>query len=256
MNEKNLCDYYNKFNEDKRLNRRHGIVEFTIVKKYIDKYLKDNCKIIDIGAGTGKYSSYINSLGYDITAVELVKSNLVKLKENVPNIKAYQGNALDLSKFKDESFDIVLLFGPLYHLISKEEKIKALEEAKRIVKQNGIIMIQYCLKDFAIIKHGFIDENISESINNNTIDSNFNIISKEEDLYSFVTIDEIDELNSLLNLKSITRVNPDGLTEYMRPSINKLSDEDFNTYINYVLKNCEDKYMLGYGRHLLDIVTK
>ena len=58
MNEKNIIDYYNKFNENKRLTRRHGIVEYTTSMKYILKYLKKikKPKIIDIGAGTGKYS--------------------------------------------------------------------------------------------------------------------------------------------------------------------------------------------------------
>ena len=56
MNEENLITYYNKFNEDKRLNTRHGTIEFITTMKYIHKYLKDNDKIIEIGAGTGKYS--------------------------------------------------------------------------------------------------------------------------------------------------------------------------------------------------------
>ena len=42
MNEKNIIDYYNKFNENKRLTRRHGIVEYTTSMKYILKYLKNN----------------------------------------------------------------------------------------------------------------------------------------------------------------------------------------------------------------------
>ena len=111
--------YYNKFNEDKRLTHRHGIIEFNTTIKYIDKILKNmnNPKIIDVGAGCGKYSIYLSDKGYDVTAIELVKHNLMTLKSKNKNVKAYQGNALNLSKFKDNSFDMVLLFGPLYHLI-------------------------------------------------------------------------------------------------------------------------------------------
>ena len=116
-----LEKYYNKFNEDKRLLSRHGQVEFFVAMHYIKEIIGDrkNLDIIDIGAGTGRYSLELDNLGYDVTAVELVKHNLMTLKKNAPDIKSYQGNALDLSRFKDESFDVVLLFGPLYHLIKK-----------------------------------------------------------------------------------------------------------------------------------------
>ncbi len=85
MNEKNLIDYYNKFNENKRLDRRHGIVEYTTAMKYIKKYLKKfkNPQIIDIGAGTGKYSIELANMGYNVTAVELVKHNLMTIKKIV-----------------------------------------------------------------------------------------------------------------------------------------------------------------------------
>ena len=186
MNEENLIKYYNKFNEDKRLTRRHGIVEYITTMKYIHKYLKakKNPKIIDVGAGTGKYSITLHNEGYDVTAVELVKHNLMYIKKANPNIKSYQGNALNMKRFKDKTFDIVLLFGPMYHLISEEEKLKALSEAKRILKDDGIILISYYMNEYCIIKHGFIDGYIKSSIKEELIDKDFHIKSKSDDLYS------------------------------------------------------------------------
>jgi ubiquinone/menaquinone biosynthesis C-methylase UbiE len=142
MNEEKLIKYYNKFNEDKRLTTKHGMIEFKTSMKYILEYLNkmDNPKIIDIGAGTGKYSLALDKLGYDVSAIELVKHNLKVLESKNSNVKTYLGNAIDLSKFKDNSFDLVILFGPMYHLINIEDKIKALNEAKRIVKKSGYIL--------------------------------------------------------------------------------------------------------------------
>ena len=167
MNEENLINYYNKFNEDKRLTHRHGIVEFITAMKYIHHYLNKlkDPKIIDVGAGTGAYSVALANEGYDVTAVELVKHNLMTLKAKNSPVKAYLGNATNLSLFSDNSFDMVLLFGPLYHLISKEDKIKALMEAKRIVKPNGYILISYYMNEYAIITHGFKDNNIKFGLN-------------------------------------------------------------------------------------------
>ena len=70
---------------------------------------KDNPKIIDIGAGTGAYSIPLANEGYDVTAVELIKHNLMTLRKNSDKVKTYLGNAIDLHKFKDNTFDIVLL---------------------------------------------------------------------------------------------------------------------------------------------------
>lgn len=254
MNEKNLITYYNKFNEDKRLTRRRGQVEYLTTMKYIHNYLKPNDKIIEIGAGTGAYSIALSKENYDITAVELVKHNLKQIEEKSNKVKTILGNAINLSMIKDNTYDITLLFGPMYHLITKEEKIKALLEAKRITKKNGIIMIAYCMNDYAIIEHGFIDNNIKECIKNNEIDSNYHITPKSTDLYSRLTLSEIDELNKLTNLKRIKIISSDGPANYIRKSLNKMDEETFNIFMDYHFKTCERLDLIGASTHTLDIL--
>ena len=258
MNEENLINYYNKFNEDKRLTHRHGIVEYETAMKYIKEYLKNmnNPKIIDIGAGTGKYSVALANEGYNVTAVELVKHNLMTLKAKNSPVKAYLGNAINLTKFKDNSFDMVLLFGPLYHLISKENKLKALMEAKRIVKEDGLILVSYYMNEYAIITHGFKDNNILDAIKNKEVDDTFHVTPKETDLYSMVRLEDIDELNKLSNLKRIKILAQDGPSDYIRPIINKMDDKTFKTYLNYHFSACERKELLGASSHVLDILKK
>ena len=256
MNENNLIKYYNKFNEDKRLNTKHGQIEFKTALYYIDKYIKPDNKILDIGAGTGKYSIYYSNKGYDVTAVELVKHNLKVIEKNNKDIKCILGNAIDLSMIPDNTYDITLLFGPMYHLISYEDKLKALMEAKRVTKKNGYIFISYCMNEFAVITHGFIDNNINSSIKDNLINKDYMITPKENDLYSFVRIEDIDYLKDKVNLKRELILSQDGPTEYMRKIINKMDIDTFNTFIDYHLKTCERKELLGSGRHILDILKK
>lgn len=258
MNEKELITYYNKFNEDKRLNTRHGQIEYLTSMKYIHEILKDikNPKIVDIGAGTGAYSIKLYEEGFDVTAVELVKHNLKVIESKNKNIKTIQANAINLDKIKDNTYDLTLLFGPMYHLITKEEKIKALNEAKRITKENGIIMIAYCMNDHAIITHGFIDNNIKECIKNNELDNNFHITPKKNDLYSRLTIDDINELNKETNLKRIKIITPDGPANYLRKTLNKMDEETFNLFIKYHLSTCERLDLIGAAAHTLDILKK
>lgn len=254
MNEENLINYYNKFNEDKRLKTKHGNVEYITAMKYIHKYLKKGNSIIDIGAGTGAYSIALYNEGYDVTAVELVKHNLRVIQSKNKNIKCFQGNALDLSKFKDDSFDITILFGPMYHLIGVDNKIKALNEAKRITKKNGYIFISYCMNEYAIIEHGFIDNYISDSFANNDIDNNFKIIDKDNNLYSYVRIEDINYIKNKCNLKRVKIISQDGPTEYLKKYINNMDNDTYEMFIKYHLSTCERKDLLGASRHILDIL--
>lgn len=257
MNEKELIEYYNKFNEDKRLTRRHGKVEFIVTLKYIYDYLNkmNNPKIIDIGAGTGKYSIELSNQGYDVTAIELVKHNLSYIKK-YDKIKSYQGNAIDLSRFKDETFDLTLLFGPMYHLIDENDKIKALNEAKRITKKDGIIMVAYIMNDYCILTHGFKDNNILNAIENKMIDDSFKCIKWDNNLYSVYRIEDIDKLNEKVNLNRIKIITPDGPANYMRNTLNKMSDKEFDKFIEYVLSISDRKDMIGSSAHTIDILKK
>jgi SAM-dependent methyltransferase len=250
MNEKKLIEYYNKHNEDKRLLTKHANIEFITALKYIHEYIKEGNTILDVGAGTGAYSKVLQDEGYDVTAVELVKHNLRYIEDK--GIKCYQGNAINLSRFKDNSFDIVLLFGPMYHLLSMEDKIKALEEAKRVSKK--YIFISYCMNEFAIIYHGFMDGYIKDDIKN--IDDNFKILNDNDNLYSYVRIEDINYLKDTCNLKRVKIINQDGPTEYIKNIVNKMDDDTYQLFIKYHLSTCERPELLGTGRHILDILEK
>ena len=159
-----LEEYYNKFNEEKRLNSRHGRVEFITSMKYIHDCLgslmnekqldlRSQIKILDVGAGTGRYSVPLAEEGYDVTALELVKHNLGRLKQKSDKVKAYQGNATKLKKFGNDEFDLTLVFGPMYHLKSAEEKLAALNEAKRVTKPGGYILVAYIMNEYSVITY-------------------------------------------------------------------------------------------------------
>lgn len=253
-----LIDYYNKFNEDKRLMRRHGKVEFITSMKYIHECLnqKKDAKILDIGAGTGKYSIALSKEGYDVTAVELVNYNLGILKSKKSSVKAFQGTALNLSRFDDNSFDVTLLFGPMYHLFTFEDKKKALQEAKRVTKPNGNILVAYCMNEYSILTFGFKQNNIKQCLKEQKISKDFHTQSEPKDLYDYVRIEDIDKVNAAVNLKRIKIIAADGPANYMRPILHDMDEETFQLFIDYHLTTCERLDLIGASAHTLDILEK
>lgn len=256
--------YYNKFNEEKRLDSRHGQVEFVTSMKYIHKYLevleqqkpKSEIKILDVGAATGRYSVPLAEEGYDVTAVELVKHNLSRLKAKGSTVKAYQGNAMNLKRFEDNSFDVVLVFGPMYHLHEREEKMKALSEAKRVVKPEGYIFVAYIMNEYSVITYAFKEKHILEGIENGMLDQDFHCTKKANELYSFVRTEDIASLNEELGIKRVQIIAADGAANYIRPFLNALNEQEFGYFIEYHLSTCERADLLGASGHLVDILKK
>ena len=155
---KYLNDFYSNYDEDNRLLQRHGSVEFLTTMRYIEKYIKPCDNVIEIGAGTGRYSHTLARQGYAVDAVELIEHNIeVFHKNTLPSetITITQGNALDLSSFQDNKYDVTLLLGPLYHLYSIEDKRQALREAIRVTKPGGIIFAAYVISDGCLLDEGF-----------------------------------------------------------------------------------------------------
>ena len=253
--------YQEDYEEDGRLTRdKMHQLEFITTTKYIDKYLKKGDRILEVGAGTGKYSLHYADKGYQVDAIELVEANIKVLKSNIKNnmnIKVEQGNALDLTRYKDNTFDITLLLGPLYHLFDKEEQEKAIKEAIRVTKKGGIIYIAFILFDVEMLNSAFIKGTIKQDyLEEKRITKEYKPINTKENIFNLMYIKDVKQLIEKQKAKNIHYVSTDGASKLLRDTINNMDEETYKHYINYHFSICEREDLIGYSCHILSIIIK
>ncbi len=255
-------EYYGKFNEEKRFDSRHGQVEYRVTMRYIDALIEDLKKdpsqisIIDIGAGTGRYAVPLAERGYDVRAVEPVKHNYSRMKLKSDKLKCHQLDARRLKGIPDDQFDIVIMLGPMYHLFSHEDKLTALMEAKRVAKSGGMILVGYCMNEYAFVTYALNEGHLTECLDGGRLDDSFRCISEPEDIYDYVRTEDIDRLMEDSGLIRYKLISPDGPTNYIRKTLKKLTEEEFEHYIDYVHSIAERADLIGAAAHTVDILRK
>jgi len=160
---RNIEIFYDKASEETRLSKGMGIFEFERIQSLIEKYLcHPSSTIIDVGGGTGKYSEWLAKKGHKVHLVEPVSKHLRIAQHRAHKLKnkfsVHQGAAQKL-EFPNNYADLILLHGPLYHLQDKRDRDAAICEAKRVLKNNGIILgfaINYTASTLAGLLNGFI----------------------------------------------------------------------------------------------------
>lgn len=253
-----IKDFYDNSEEERRfLNSRGTNVEFLTTMKYIGKYIKKESKVLEIGAGTGAYSVRLAKMGYDITSIELVESNLNKLKQSaagLSNIIAEQGDALDLSRFEDNTFDLVLCLGPLYHLYNEQDKMQAINEAIRVCKKGGVIMFAYLTHTSIVWNYGIKKQKFD--LLAPALESDGKIRDIPEEVFSSFFVEDFIKQFEDTNTTFLHSVASDGLAGVVKDWIDALSDEQYEMFLKWHYSTCERFDQQGVSAHMLYICKK
>ena len=256
-----LKGFYGAVDEGTRLSRsRQGQLEYRVTTHFLHKYLKPGCKVLETGAGTGRYSVALAQAGFRVSALELLDCNYEKLRRNaegVPNLKTFKGDALNLSAFGEEEFDSVLLFGPMYHLYETSDREKAITEALRVTKPGGYIFAAF-LSAHAIICTNYLYKGHPATLGiKENFDENYNTRHFKEQLFTGYDVNEFEALFADKNVSWITTTGVDSILESIEDNDEfEISDEDFEKMVKWYLVFSEKRELLGNTNHLLYICKK
>jgi S-adenosylmethionine-dependent methyltransferase len=247
-----------------RLGKKNPI-EFAITMLALQEYLlAPPANILDIGGGPGRYAVALTQQGYSVTLLDLSRGNLefarAKADEAAVQLTGYvHGNALSLSQFADESYDTVLLLGPLYHLLKAEERERAIKEAKRVLKIGGYLFSAFLTRSSYI---RFMAKEHPSLI----LDDRRKLIM-ETGLYKpaseggfidayFAHHHEVKPLMEQCGLQTIDLISCEGLISMIDDKLNELSGAAWEAWVrlNYVW--AKDPAVHGMAEHLLYVGRK
>jgi len=143
---RSMEQYYAEFPEDDRLKSGFGQLEFERTKTIVQRFLPlPPAVVADVGGGTGPYSFWLASLGYEVHLIDLstrlVQVCKIRMQANPSDagprtVEVGDARSLWLS---DASCDAVLMLGPFYHLTERDDRIRAARESHRVLKSGGYL---------------------------------------------------------------------------------------------------------------------
>ena len=172
-------------------------------------------------------------------------------------MRIFQGNAKNLEMLEDNTYDITLLLGPMYHLFTVEEQKQALSEAIRVTKKGGVIFAAYCMIDASVLCYGFARGELQSLIRDNRIDlTDFTQIPHELDFFHLCRREEIDALRSGLGVTQLHFAAAEGYAKHMEAALSEMDGQTYELFLRYHLATCERPDMVGISHHTIDIFRK
>ncbi|WIV12719.1 class I SAM-dependent methyltransferase [Proteiniborus sp. MB09-C3] len=256
-----IIDYYENYDEDIRLVKDNAHkIEYITTLYFLDKLINKESRILDVGAGTGRYAFHFANKGCKLTALDIVSKHVDIMKEKSRakdiSMDIRLGNALELDGINDDSYDVVLCLGPLYHLIKEDDRKKSIEEALRVLRKGGILAIAYINRYATFVN--YINRE-KDNINNEGL---YNIVrtglefGDERDCFYYSTYHEMESLMSTFNIEKINHISTDGIGGTLRDRLKEFNDDEFRKWIEYHFMTCQDESLIGYSQHGLYICKK
>lgn len=250
--------------EEERFSNPYSRIEFETTIYNIEKYFPVAGRILDIGCGTGRYSIELLSRGYNVTLYDISKEELNLAKSNIQKQKLVANNYIcgdcsDLSQFEDNSFDGILLMGPMYHISNKDFRETILKESRRILKDDGVALVAY-INSWGVMKstlteHSYRLRNI-QTMKDLLIDNSFS----EKESFTKVYLSTPPIAKKEIEVSGFNIISYFGAESFVAGLINEvakisLEEEDYKNLIELAKVTCEMEQYREATEHIHFIVS-
>lgn len=261
-----IAAFYNTDPEREHFRLERHQLEYDLTWRYLNQYLPPQGSILEVGAGTGRYTLELAKRGYTVTAVDMSAALLEECRKSIADaglerqVRFILADARDLSEVAEKGFDAALLMGPLYHLIVETDRKLALKEAFDRLKEGGIQFSAF-ISRFGIM--GDLVKNVP-----NWIEDQIEVHSLLELGYNpqehpassfrgyFAKVSEIAPLHEMIGFETLTVAGVEPGISADDESYNKLEGKQRQLWLDLLYEISTERSIIGASRHLLYIGRK
>jgi len=267
-----VFEFYNAGEEKNRLERGLGIVELYRTKEILMKFITNtNNRIYDVGGGIGVYSSWLSEMDNEVHLLELAPSAVEYAIKNQSQNNTFIAEVCDARNINraDESADIVLLMGPLYHLQNRDDRLQVLNEVKRVLKKDGLLfsvgISKFSSTTWGLSTYGkdnnFLDDDIYNNMIENELSSGIHIRPKEypyliAQAYFHTALGLQKEVESV-GFETIQKYAIEGVIWFTPYLSEKWKDKKSRERLLNIVRHTENEYeIMGMSPHFMIVSRK
>ena len=256
----NMFEYFGYFGEEAQDDRLLA-TERAIVAHLFDKYLPKSGRLLDSAAGNGENAFRFASLGYEVTAGDLIADRVEAMRAD-PRASSVQefycAAPRSLGQFDDGSFDIVVSLGSMYQARSRAEREAFVRESLRVLKDTGTFAYSF-MTPFAMTIGQFMTAS-SSSNGRDRLREYRKLATVEKthsvDMFCGSTMEEITDLSREYGLEILTVASTYGPVCGAADEIAALDDEEYAKFRETQIATCEDPFVARYAMRGLFIGRK
>ncbi len=263
MDDKDIFDFYEtRYDESARLGP--NTIEFVRTVDILSRFLPaEPCRVLDIGGGAGVYAEWLAGIGHEVLLVDPIPRHVeaaAAINPGPGSISALLGDVRSL-ELDSDSFDVVLMLGPLYHLTQRPDRVTAWAQARRVCRDDGLIaaaVISRFASFHDMLSRGSLGEDdVGEMVTTDLTTGQHRNVHNTEGRFTTAYFHHPDEIADEAAAGGVTIdhiIGVEGVAGFLPSIEEQLSDDQKRASLLTMLRQIEQEpSIIGASAHILAI---